>query len=94
MLLPLDGPADSTSKNISASEEVKVGASALDERKMISVQPLDGNVFLSYASPATSSNAFLKVFQGQFVELERGTLLPVYIVAETGTVTTLVGEVG
>lgn len=94
MILSLDGPAVSSSQSISTSVEVKVGGTALDERKMISVQPLDGNVFLSYNTPATSANGFMKIFQGQYVEVERGNTLPVYIIAETGTVETLIGEIG
>lgn len=94
MISALDGPALSSSQSISTSVEVKVGGSALDERKMISIQPLDGDVFISYNTPATSANSFMKVFQGQYVELERSDSLAVYIVADVGTVETLIGEIG
>ena len=93
MLQPLDGPAVSTKKTISSSEEVKVESVTYDYRKTISVQPLNGDIYLSYTSPATSSNAFLRVYKRQFMELERGHKLPVYMVPVSGTVDVLVGEV-
>jgi hypothetical protein len=93
MLQPLDGPAVSSSVAVSSAVEIKVGSTVLDERKMLSVQPTDGNIYLSYEAAASASNAFLIVFEGQYIELERGALLPVYMVAESGTVNVLVGEI-
>lgn len=84
----------STSISLSASQELKVGASVLTDRKLVTMQPLDGELWVSHSSPATSSNAFLKVFKNQYAELERSDTVSVYIAPVTGTVTTLIGEVG
>lgn len=83
----------STSLSISSSVEVKVGGSTLTNRQTLSVQPVDGTIYLSYSSPATAANAFMQVFRRQYVEVERGAMIPVYAVAKSGTVETLIGEV-
>lgn len=93
MFQALDGPAESIRKTISSSEVLAVNSSALEDRQMVSIQPLDGDVYLSYISPASQSNAFMKVFKGQYAELERSSSLPIYIVADTGSVVTLIGEI-
>lgn len=94
MLLPLDGPG--VYDNISVTDtaqEVKVGASVLEERKVITLQPLDGVIYYGYDSSVDDTNG-TKVFKGQWIQLEASDRLPVWVVAATGdTVDTRITEV-
>lgn len=92
-LQPLDGPA--VYKNISvttSAQEVKVGASALSERKVVTIQPLDGVVYFGYDASVTSTTG-TKVYKGQTYPLEASESLPVWIVADSGSVDTRITEV-
>lgn len=83
-LLPLDGPG--VYDNISVTDtpsEVKVGASVLVERKIVTIQPTDGVVYFGYDNSVSSTNG-TKIYKNQIMFLEAGDLLPVWIVAETG----------
>lgn len=92
MLLPLDGPAEYGSLSVSSVTELKVGASVLAERKVVSFQPIDGIIYYGYSNSLTVSNG-TKVFQGQLIVIEAGETLPVYLIAETGTVDVRITEV-
>lgn len=94
MLLPLDGPAvygdiDATTTPI----EVKVGASPLEDRQVVTIQPLDGVVYFGYDNSVTSLTG-TKIFKGQIYPMEASDQLSVYIIAETGTVDVRITEVG
>lgn len=94
MFLPLDGPGVSGSLNVTTSAvELKVNASALEDRKVVTIQPLDGDVYFGYDSSVTSSTG-TKVFKGQYFPLEAGDQLTVYLVADSGTVDVRITEVG
>lgn len=85
MYIPLNGPA--VYGNIianSTSIEVKIGASPLEERTVITIQPLDGNIYYGYDSSVTTSNG-TKIYKGQVHTLEATDQLAVWIVSETGT---------
>lgn len=93
MLLPLDGPAVYGFLNVTTTAvEVKVGASVHTDRKVITIQPIDGEVYFGYDSSVTSSTG-TKIFKGQVYPLEAGELLPVWIVAASGTINVRITEV-
>jgi hypothetical protein len=84
MLLPLDGPAVYKTASVTDTpQEVKVGASALEERKVVTMQPIDGAIYYGYDN-SVSSTSGTKIFKGQFIHLEASEKLPVWIVAEAG----------
>jgi hypothetical protein len=92
-LLPLDGPATYANLSVSTTAvEVKASTSVLSERKIVTIQPLDGEVYFGYDSSVTSSNG-TKIFKGQVYPLEAGELLNVFIVADSGTVDVRITEV-
>lgn len=93
MYQPLDGPAVYGNISVTTSAaELKVGGSTYEDRKVLSIQPIDGDIFVGYDSSVTTSNG-IKIFQGQYVELERGELLPVYAIAAS-TVDVRISEIG
>lgn len=94
MLLPLDGPGEYTAISVTdTAQEVKVGASVLEERKVITLQPIDGAIYYGYSNTVTSTTG-TKIFKGQWIQLEASDRLPVWVVAATGeTVDTRITEV-
>jgi len=93
MFLNLDGPAINGALSVTTTaEEVKVGASPLSERKVITIQPLDGDVYMGYSNTVTSSNG-TKIFRGQIYAMEATDTLAVYIIASTGTIDVRITEV-
>ena len=89
MLLPLDGPAVQSKQTIPASETlVKVGASVLTERKVITVQPLTGNVYLTFE---TGKDGFLLLKRGIY-SFEASETQVVYIKAVAGTEDVIIAE--
>lgn len=93
MLLPLDGPAVYGNISVTTSAtELKVGASALAERKVISIQPSDGVVWYGYDSSVTTSNG-TKIFKDQQVRIEASETLSVYLITDTGTVDVRIAEI-
>lgn len=99
MFLPLDGPAAQI-KLISVSTvtpvEVKVGASALSERQVITMQPSgnmkvyfgDGNV----PSAATITANGLDHFKNTKESYEAGEKQQVYVLAASGTIDVVIVE--
>lgn len=93
--IPLNGPGTQTSISVSTTPvEVKVGASRFDQRYVITIQPLDGDVYFGYDSGTLTSSTGTKIFQGQYFPLEASDSLPVYVVADSGTVDVRITEVG
>lgn len=68
--------------------EAKVGASALTERKVLSVQPLDGKIFWGY----TNVSQPFELAKLQPASWTAGPGTPIWIVAASGTVDVAVGE--
>ena len=94
MLLPLDGPGIGTALSVTTTaQEVKVGGSPLAERKVVTIQPLDGDIYYGYDSGTLNSTTGTLVYQGQLLHIEAGESLPIYIVAGTGTVDVRITEV-
>jgi hypothetical protein len=70
---------------------LKVGASALEERAMVSIQPTNGVIYYGYTSSVTSLTG-TKVFKNQLLPLEATSTLTVYLVAASGTVDVRITE--
>jgi hypothetical protein len=93
MFIPLNGPASYGNISVSTTAvEVKVGASVLEERTVITIQPIDGDIYYGYDNSVTSTNG-TKIFKGQVYAMEATDQLPVWIVAETGTIDVRITEV-
>lgn len=93
MLRQLDGPAENGALSVTTTPiELKVGAQVLSKRKVVTIQPLDDDVYFGYSNTVTSSTG-TKVFEGQFFPLEAGDQLGVWLVAASGTVDVRITEV-
>lgn len=93
MFLNLDGPATYGALSVTTSaQEVKVGASALGERKVITIQPLDGDLYMGYNNSVTTSTG-TKIFRGQTYAMEATDTLTVFVIAASGTVDVRITEV-
>ena len=91
--IPLDGPGVYGSISVSTTAiEVKVGGSVQTERQIITIQPLDGDIYFGYDSSVTTSTG-TKIFRGQQYPLEARETLSVFVIAESGTVDTRITEV-
>ena len=95
----LDGPSvqGSLTVNTVTVQEIKVNASALEERKVITIQPTNkvkiyfgGNG--SAPSAATVSADGLTLFKDALMSFEASTSQPVYILAVSGSVNVIVVE--
>lgn len=90
----LDGPAkqDRVAVTTSTVTELKVGASALSERQVITIQPLTGNIWIYFGdgvstpSAATVSTKGLKHVKMAKESYEAGEEQKVFVVSESGTV--------
>ena len=84
MLQPLDGPGVYGTLSVTDTpQEVKKDATALDERKVITIQPSDGVVWYGYNNSVSSSTG-TKIHKNQWIQIEASESLPVWIVADTG----------
>lgn len=91
--LPLDGPAVYGAISVTSTPiELKVGASVLDERKVVTFQPLDGDIYYGYDN-SVSYTTGTKIIESQFFELEVASTLSIYLVAETGSINVRITEV-
>lgn len=88
----INGPAENAALAVTTTAVVlRAGGSNLENRKVISMQPIDGDVYYGFSNSVTSSTG-IKVFQGEKFFLECADTLDIYIVADTGTVDTRIGE--
>jgi hypothetical protein len=93
MFEPLNGPGVYANKSVTTTPvEVKVGTNKLEDRKVVTIQPLDGVVYFGYDSSVTSSTG-TKIFKNQIYPLEATDALDVYIVTASGTVNCRITEV-
>jgi hypothetical protein len=97
---PLDGPSAQGTITVDTItvKEVKIGANALDERKVITLQPIDGKIRVFFGDGVTVPNAatvavdgFLH-FKSAKDSYEATNSQAVYILAEAGTVDVKVAE--
>lgn len=92
-LLPLDGPALNSNMPVTTiAAPIRVGLSNLSERKVVTIQPLDGDIYFGYSSGVTTSTG-TKIFQGQFFPFEAGEELDIWVICATGTVDCRITEV-
>ena len=70
---------------------LKVGASVLNKRKMITIQPNDNAVYFGYDSSVTTSTG-TRVFKDQFMPLAIGPDITVYLVANDAGKVVRIGE--
>lgn len=101
MLQPLDGPAAQTTLTVNTStvQEAKVGASALSRRGVVTIQPVDGKIYVYFGDDTASApNAATVIAEGLVVfknakeSYEAGSQQPIYILAVSGTVDVKVVE--
>jgi hypothetical protein len=99
MFEPLDGPSKQLKVSVTTSVavEVKVGATALDDRKVITLQPLNGSikVYMSdgtVPSAATVSTNGMDHYKSAKESYEAGDKQRVFIVAASGTVDVVMVE--
>jgi len=94
MLQPLDGPSRQfqITANTTTPQELKRDASALEERKVITVQAIDGKIWIYFADETetvtagnVSSKGFLHFSKGKET-YEASNTQKVYILAFAGTV--------
>jgi len=84
MIQPLDGPGAYKATPVTdTAQEVKVGGSVQEERKVVTLQPTDGTIYYGYDN-SVDSNSGTKIFKGQWIQIEASESLPIWIVANTG----------
>lgn len=89
---PVDGPVVYGTQNVSTTAvELKVGGSALDERKVILIQAQANHIYIGTDSSVTTANG-IKLAKDQIVPLEVGPLVAVFAIASTGTIDVRVWE--
>lgn len=94
MILPLDGPSiqDRVVVTTSTVKELKVNGSALSERKVITIQPIDGSIWVYFGDGISTPTSTIVSTKGlKHVKMaketyEAGEKQQLFIVAETGTV--------
>jgi len=93
MFQPLDGPAVYSNITVTTTpQEVKVGASPMAERQVVTIQPLTGDVYYGYSNSVSSTNG-TKIFKNQLLPLEAGEKLSVWVVAASGSIDVRITEV-
>lgn len=84
MIQPLDGPGVYKALSVTDTpQEVKFGAAAASERKVITIQPTDGVIYYGYSNVVDDTTG-TKIFKGQWIMIEAGEFLPVWVVAASG----------
>ena len=93
MIFPLDGPSQHTSISVNTTivQELK-GTSILTERKVVTVQPLSGSIYIYFGDGTGSPSAATFISDG--LEQSKKTIhsyeaadsQSIYILAITGTV--------
>jgi len=92
--IPLNGPAVYSNLNVSTTAvELKVGASSMEDRSIVTVQPINGDIYFGYDSSVTTLTG-TKIFSGQFFPFEAKESLKIWVIAESGTVDCRITEVG
>lgn len=99
MYQDLDGPAKQYSKSVTSTVVVEViNVSALYERKVVTLQPIDGKIWVYFGDgDTTPSAATVKAdgfihFKNTRDSYEASTTQPLFIVADTGTVDVRIAE--
>jgi hypothetical protein len=91
--MQVDGPAVFSAITVSTSPvEVKVGATRLQERQFVTIQPTTGDVWFGYDNTVTVSNG-TKIFKNQVFPVDASDTLPVFLIAQE-SVNVRISEVG
>jgi len=94
MFNPLDGPSlqGSLTVNTTVVQEVKSGASAMEERQVVTIQPIDGNIYIYFGDGTNTPNSATVIANG-FLHYKKsketyecGKYQQLFILAESGTV--------
>ena len=101
MFEPLDGPATQgklIGVNTSTVVEVKVGASRFTDRKVVTIQPLTGKIYVYFGDGTTTpsaatvaANGFIH-FKNAKESYEAGEKQPLFILSLTGTTDVIIVE--
>lgn len=92
MYQTLDGPSLFDSISVSTTAvEVKVGANRHIGREVVTIQPIDGDVYLGYSSSVTTSNGTLLRKEIIF-PLEATDQAEIWLIAASGTVDVRIAE--
>lgn len=73
------------------ASELKVGASALDGRDYLIIQPKDGAIFVGFDNSVTTSNG-IEIKKNQTMYLAVSEKIQVFAICASGTVDTRIGE--
>ena len=100
MFSPLDGPSaqDRVAVTTSVVKELKIGSIALDDRQVITIQPIDGHIWVYFGDGVTTPTAATVSTKGfKHVKMakesyEASNTQKVYIVADSGTVNVTFAE--
>lgn len=92
--LPLDGPSLQGQQNVTDSTvfRVRVGSTELEERKVVTIQPLDGLIWVYFGDNSTTPSAAnvkdlgFSQPRGSIRTYEASASQEIYVVSETGTV--------
>lgn len=80
-----DGPFEYTNLTVTTTAtELKVGATALDERKILVIQALGARIFIGFDNLVTTNNG-LQIAKKQTIFLEVGPKVSVYAIVNSGT---------
>ena len=94
MYLPVNGPVAYGAVSVSTSAtELKVGASALDERKVIMIQAQGSSIYIGFDNAVTTSTG-MELRKRQTITLEAGSEMTVYAIADSGTIDVRIWELG
>jgi len=89
---PVDGPNVYGTISVGTTPvELKIGASALSERKVIVIQSLGSRIYLGYDNSVTVSNG-MEMSKRQVLFLEVGEHVQVFAVASSGTIDVRIQE--
>lgn len=100
MFYPLDGPSKQTTISVTTSTvvEAKQGSTPHKERKVVTIQPLNGKIYVYFAdegivpSPAAvAANGFIQ-FKNQKETYEASDSQSIYLLAVTSTTNVVVAE--
>lgn len=102
MLLPLDGPSLQGQQSVTDSTvfRVRVGSQEFKERDVVSLQPLDGKIWLFFGdgstvpTAATVKSQGFPIPKGSYRSIEASDTQELYIVADSGTVDVRYAERG
>lgn len=91
---PIDGPCVYGSLSVTTTaQELKIGASRLTERKAVAIQPLGNRLYVGFDDSVTSSNG-IELSKRQILIIEAGARLPMWAIADSGTIDVRLWELG